>query len=214
MSKSTSRFWDWLFNRSPQNAAKPQVQSRPSEQNAQANEHANGQPIETYLEADELIASLIRLGFEETALRAPDGQLVRVNSKKELQIGCGHIVSQFQAVNQHDRHIRGIAGKCFYCGLELQGLFEKGEVTVFDAQRLSLVCDQCAQIVVSGHLCCPKHYTPLPNPDGSTTYLGPEDAKQQERQTTTTRIIQSVALLFGQDMQEESEQGPEKQNHD
>jgi len=145
----------------------------------------------------------------------PDnGQLIRAHNKLSILLGCYHIVAQFQALDQEDRHIRGIAGKCFYCDQEVQELLQKGQITVFDAERLALVCTDCGKITNSGQLCCPKHYTAVSNPDGTTTYLSPEDAEEQNRQKTTKTILSSIELLFGQNSQEIPQENCQDQNDD
>lgn len=106
--------------------------------------------------------------------------------------------------------MRGIAGKCFYCDAEYQKLSQKGQISPFDAERLSLVCADCGKITLSGQLCCPKHYTAVLNPDGTTTYLSPEDTEEQNRQNTIKNILGSMAQLFGK---ETSEQNIQDQNN-
>jgi hypothetical protein len=200
----TPKFWQWLYNRSPQNSAKPDVQPKPTKGGVDTVAPITAKPLEQYIETESIIGGLIKIGFEEGASRGPDGQLFRAHNRLSLSIGCGHIAAQLQAVDQHDRHIRGIGGPCFYCVPELQKLLQKGLISPFDAERLSLVCTDCGKITESGQLCCPKHYTAVLNPDGTTTYLSPEDAQQQERQNTMKTVLGSIALLFSQDTQEQN----------
>lgn len=214
MKKYTFKFWDWVLNRSPKNAAKPNVQSNPIDNVGSASIPIGAEPLETYLEIESILGGPIKIGLEEGSLKGPDGQLIRTSNRASILLGCNHIVAQFQALDQEDRHIRGIAGKCFHCDLEGQELLQKGKITVFDAERLSLVCSDCGKITESGQLCCPKHYTAVSNPDGTTTYLSPEDAEEQDRQNTTKTILSSIALLFGQNSLEIPQENCQEQNDD
>ena len=214
MKNFSSKFWEWLLKRSPQNAAQPNVQPNPIDSVGNINIPICTEPLDTSIETDSILGGPIKIGSEEGALKGPDGQLIRAHNKLSILLGCNHIVAQFQALDQEDRHIRGIAGKCFYCALEVQGLLQKGKITVFDAERLALVCSDCGKITNSGQLCCPKHYTAVPNPDGTTTYLSPEDAEEQNRQNTTKTILSSIALLFGQNSQEIPQENRQEQNDD
>lgn len=214
MKKYALKFWDWLLKRSPQNAAKPNVQPNPIDGIDSINASTCTEPLEQYTEIVSILGSSVKIGSEEGSLRGPNGQLIRSHNKLSIVIGCHHIVAQFQALDHEDRHIRGIAGPCFHCGSELQKLLESGKITAFDAERLSLVCTDCAKITVSGQLCCPKHYTTVSNPDGTKIYLSPEDAEEQKRQNTTKTILNSVALLFGQNSQEIPQEKHQDQNHD
>ena len=212
--KFSLKFWQWVLNRSPQNAAKPNVQSNPIDNVGNASIPIGTEPLETYRKTGFILGSPIKIGFEEGTLRGPGGQLFREHNELSIPIGCGHIVCQIQAVDQQDRHIRGIAGSCFYCAPESQKLLQKGKITALDAERLSLVCTDCGKITISGQLCCPKHYTQVTNPDGTITYLSPEDAEEQDRQNTTKTILNSVALLFGQNSQEIPQENCQEQNDD
>ena len=208
------KFWKWFFNRSPQNAATPNVQPKPTEGVDNTAASTGAEPLEQYIETESILDGPIRIGFEEGALRGPNGQLIRTRNRASILLGCHHIVCQVQAVDQQDRHIRGIAGKCFYCDLEGQELLQKGQISLFDAERLSLICTDCGKITLSGQLCCPKHYTAVVNPDGTTAYLSPEDAEEQKRQNTTKTILNSVALLFGQNSQEIPREKHQEQKDD
>ena len=210
MKNINLKFWQWLLNRSSQNAAMPNVQPNTNDSVGRINIPIDTEPLETYIETGSLLGSLIKIGSEEGALRGPNGQLIRSHNKLSILLGCNHVVTQFQALDKEDRHIRGIAGRCFYCDLEGQELLQKGLITVFDSERLSLVCTDCAKITNSGQLCCPKHYTAVSNPDGTTTYLSPEDAEEQDRQKTTKTILSSIALLFGQNSQEISQENSQE----
>jgi len=214
MKKYPFTFWEWVLKRSPQNAAKPNVQPNPIDSVDNINIPTGTEPFETYIETESILGGPIKIGSEEGTLRGPNGQLIRAHNKISILLGCHHSVAQFQALDQEDRHIRGIDGKCYYCDLEVQELLQKGQITVFDAERLSLVCTDCGKITNSGQLCCPRHYTAVSNPDGTKTYLSPEDAEAQNRKNTANTILSTIALLFRQNSQEIPQENCQEQNND
>ena len=196
------KLWNWTFHRSPQNAVQPTVQPHPIQGIDPPTMPAGAQPIDQYVETDSILGGPISIGFEQNAAKGPLGELIRARNNSLLLLGCYHVVGQSQATDKEDCHVRGIAGKCFYCELELQLLFNKGEISYLDAERLSLVCTDCGQITSSGKLCCPKHYAIVTSPDGTKTYLDPEDVEKQERQKTVGTILGSLAVLFSDESPE------------
>jgi len=194
MKNLYTKLWQWLFIRSPKNAAMPTVPQNTYQENPDT-----VLPFERYTETDSLSGTPFKVGITQQSFETPDGLLARGKDNIAALIGCGHLAYQFQAIDQEDKHIIGIAGQCFYCAQEQQQLFEAGKINQFDATRLSLVCTDCAQITDSGQLCCPKHYAMVPNPDGTKIYLSPEDIENQKRQDTVQMCLSSVALLFSPD---------------
>ena len=203
VSNFTSKLWQWVSKRSSKNAAVPNVLQNTYQENPDTR-----LPFESYTETESLSGTPFKLGFTQKSFETPDGQLVRGQDNIKALIGCGHLIHQFQSINQEDKHIIGIAGQCFYCAQDTKQLFEAGKLNQFDTIRLSLVCTDCAKITDSGQLCCPKHYAIVPNPDGTKTYLSPEDITNQKRQNTIQILLSSVALLFSSDKQ------PEEQNNE
>jgi hypothetical protein len=198
MSNFASKLWTWIFNRSPQQASNPKPVMPPDEPINYSHCEFDNQ-FESYSETQSIQGFISKLGWQETGARTPDGKLFRNHDSLALPIGCGHIVMQQQAVDQQDRHIRGIAGICFYCQQELIKASSRGEISLFDAERLSLVCSDCGKITVSGHLCCPKHYASVKGPDGKDVYLGPNEIKKQEQSQITARVLGPLLDLFSED---------------
>lgn len=213
MTNFASKLWTWLWNRSPQNAAQPNP-TAPSDQQPSGQDSASSvRPFETYIETQSIQGFFTKVGRQESGVKSPDGELLRTCDNSAVPIGCNHIVSQQQSVDQPDRHIRGIAGICFYCQQELLKALSRGEITPFDAERLSLVCSDCGKITVSGQLCCPKHYARLIGPDGTEVYLGPDDIKKQEQSRIVAKVLRPVLDLFLEEQQpKEQPQQQEKNN--
>ena len=199
MSNFASKLWDWLFNRSPKNAAMPDVQPGPAGDTVNSAQPPGAQPVEINVISQSCIGLLSRLSKEDRLMRGPDGEVVRVSDQVGILPGCEHVVIQLQAVDEKGRHIRGIAGICSACFREYQRPLEKGQISTFDAERLSLVCTDCGKITISGQLCCPKHYTSVVGPDGSATYLDEEQAREMKRQNTVRTALSIVNFLFGED---------------
>lgn len=196
MTNFASKFWNWLVNRSPQNAASPTPTAPPGQQpSGQASVHSS-RPFETYIETQSIQGFFTKVGWQESCVKTPDGELFRTRDNFALPIGCGHIARQQQPVDQPDRHIRGIAGICFYCQQDILKALSRGEITPFDAERLSLVCSDCGKVTVSGQLCCPKHYARLIGPDGSEVYLGPDDIKKQDQNRLIAKMLGPILDLF------------------
>ena len=190
------KFWRWIFNRSPQNAANPNVQMQSMENMINKYIPPGCQLIETYIDIDSNIDSGLDFGIFVNIYRGEDGNLVRVKRKISRDIGCEHTISQSQAEDKDNQHIPGRSGSCYYCLLKWQKEAQAGHITFKDAKRLSSVCTDCAHITASGHLCCPKHWKEINNPEGSPIYLGPEDIESQKRQQTLHTVLDTLATLF------------------
>jgi len=212
VSNFASKLWRWLVNRSPRDAAKPNVTSQSGQDVSTEPSSHNDNPFETYTENQYIQGMGVKVGWEEAGIRTHEGQLFRTRDNFALPIGCSHIVRQQQSVDQPDRHIRGIAGICFYCQQELLKALRRGEITPFDADRLSLVCSDCGKITVSGQLCCPKHYARLTGPDGIEVYLSPDDIKKQEQNQLIAKVLGPVLDLFLEEQQ--PKQQPQQQEKD
>jgi hypothetical protein len=196
MTNFASKLWNWLINRSPRNATQSDPTVQMDQQTTELVPACNNRPFETYIETDSIQGFVTKVGWQESGVRTPDGELFRTRENFALPLGCGHIARQQQAVDQQDQHIRGIAGICYYCQQELLKALSRGEITPFDAERLSLVCSDCGKITVSGQLCCPKHYARLAGPAGAEVYLGPEDIKKQEQNRLTSKMLGPILGLF------------------
>jgi len=205
--------WNYIFRRSQQNAAKADARYNPPEDTLDGCTPGVGQRIETNLETESIQGLFTRFVSVDGAIKHRDGQLITTRNTIAVLLGCSHVVTQLQAVDQEDQHIRGIAGKCYYCDEEIQPLIRKGQISPLDAERLSLVCSDCGKITVSGRLCCPKHYAAITNPDGTTVYLGPKDVQEQQRQSTVKMVLDSVASLFGQVDPKTPQENPQENNN-
>jgi len=191
-----SKLWNWLINRSPRDASNPNPMAQSNQGAAEQLPSTSTSPFETYMEIQGIQGFVTKVGWQETGVKTPDGELFRTRENSALVLGCGHIARQQQAVEQQDRHVRGIAGICFYCQEELLKSLRRNEITVHDFERLSLVCSDCGKITVSGQLCCPKHYARIAGPDGIELYFGPDDIKKQEQNQLISKLLGPVLDLF------------------
>ena len=207
MTDFISTIWRWIFNRSPQNAVKPNVQSNPIEDFDLNKIPAGARPIETVLNNEYMVGSPIGIISAQSAMKGTDGQLLRIQNQPSVLLGCGHLVGQMQQADDGKRYP---IGKCYYCDLENQQLLQKGKISVFDAERLSLVCSECGKITSSGQLCCPKHYVALTDPDGTTSYLSQEQVIEEKKNSIVRSVLGSLAMLLGEDVQEQPQANQEE----
>lgn len=202
MSGFASKLRSWLVARSPKKAAVPVVEPRRADETGNSPQPPWAQRIETNVNLESCIGLLSKLGAEDSLFRGPDGDLVAVSEHVSILLGCGHVVTQLQAVDEKSRHIRGIAGFCADCLAEYCSLLEEHKISAADAERLSLTCSDCGRITVSGSLRCPKHYSEMIAPDGTSIYIDAEHAKEMKRRNTVGRTLAFIDSLFGEDRQE------------
>lgn len=190
-------FWKWLFKISPDKASNPNPSPSASDAYRYTVPADGGQPIEASFEQENIIGSCLSLGVQNNIGRRSNGQLVRFLNKDSVLCGCGHPVSQLHAENEHGKpRKRGLAGKCLYCSKEYQKLLAKGLISEIDAERLSWVCSDCAQLTISGVLCCPQHYATIVDTNGNAIYLGPDEQLKQSRKELIQKILVPLSTLF------------------
>ncbi|MDI6449139.1 hypothetical protein [Anaerobaca lacustris] len=197
---------DILFRRSPKNAATPNVQPAPPATSAQSSASAPIEPLERNVEVRSIRGLLNDLHRLDGRYRSAEGELIsRCEAEEGIVLTCGHIGTAFRPSPEKDRAETWIAGLCTYCVREYQSLVEKGELDALQAERLSLICNECARMTTSGHLCCPRHSTKVTAEDGSTKYIDPDTAKSASRQSTIVKALSVLQYLFG------DPQNPQKQ---
>ena len=194
----------WLLKQSPRSSADPNPGTLPQEWNAPETPSAGVQPIEISTEEECIIGSTVSLGQQNKAAQGPADELIRAHKDVYVLCGCNHVACHVQATHkQGQQPTRGIAGKCRYCEKEYDRDVLKGRLTLFEADRRSLVCTDCARLTVSGVLSCPNHCTEVTETDGQTIYLGPEERSQLERKQTIQKILMPFTLLFSPQSQPE-----------
>jgi len=197
---------DILFRRSPKNAATPNVQAAPPAASAQSNAGAPIEPLERNVEVRSIRGLLNDLHRLDGRYRSAEGELIsRCEAEEGIALTCGHIGTAFRPSGERDRAETWIAGQCAYCVREYQHLVEKGEIDPLQAERLSLVCNECARMTTAGHLCCPRHATKVTAEDGTIQYIDPDTAKSASRQGTIAKALSVFQYLFG------DPQNPQKQ---
>jgi len=196
-----SKFLNWLYKRSPHNAADPNPSATPYDQDANDIPYNKSHPIETFIDQEAFLGSILNFGIQKGIERDANGQLIRFHKRLSIVCGCGHIVSQLQAENEHGKSPKkGLEGICFFCEQELQKMVKKGKITEIEAQRQSSVCSECARMV-SGVLCCPKHYVEVSDENGNTVYISKNEHDEQGRKKITQKILMPIALLFTEPVQ-------------
>ena len=161
------------------------------------------QPIESYFEGDRF--GPVQMGKVEFAGRDAFDQLVRESAKQHVLLRCGHVVSQVQAIETKDKKIRGIAGVCYYCALEVQE--EQNQRIRAGAPLMSsrevwlrcLVCTGCAREPVEGTLCCKRHAKHIETVNGVEIYWGQEELEVRKKEEEIAKILGLAAALFSED---------------
>jgi len=198
-------FLDILLRRSSKNAAVPKVQPGPPPASTWSNAGAPIRPLERNIEVNRVVGLLNEQCHVETRYMGADGELIYcIEDHGGLVLGCGHHGTAHISVKEATCG-RGIAGVCVYCAREYQPLVEKGEIDALQAERLSLVCNECARMTTAGHLCCPRHATKVTAEDGTIQYIDPDTAKSAARQNTIAKAVGALMCLFGEP-QEQQEQ--------
>jgi len=176
----------------------PQKQPRPAGFAASAGDRAGCRPLECNTCTDSIAGFISKVGSTQAAWIGPDRELITTEDNLSVILGCGHRAGSVQdATEKRDKNPHQIGGQCHYCAIEYGKLLAKGKISIFDAERLSLVCSDCAKITTSGLLCCPKHYVKLTGADGQEIYLDREQACRLDRQRTAAMVLGFLAGVFG-----------------
>ena len=195
MSNVAARLWHWILKRSPQNASNPNPTPIPQPPNA-GTPGGGTAPIDISADEEVIWGVDLPFGEQDSAGKGPLGELIKSRKSFSAIGACGHVMSINTREEQPKQHIRTIAGICYYCKNELSELLSKGLISPIDAQRLSLVCNECARTTVSGKLSCPRHYMAVKDGVGGELYLGPEEQEQQKREATVSKILLPLISLI------------------
>jgi len=156
-------------------------------------------PIDVCSDEDIVLGLNLRLGTYVSVDMGPDGEYRRAKRHISVLCGCGHIIrstpAQESSESKKQDPNRKLEGECYYCRQEYDVLVLSGKLSPAEAQRLSLVCSDCARITVSGKLACRKHSEAITDETGQTVFLGPDDQVQYQRQKTLQRFTSILALF-------------------
>jgi hypothetical protein len=199
-----ANLWKWLYKRSPFNPHNMPVPNPGTGPSPDRTTPARAQPLEIGTTRQPIVGSLAEFVSIQSSVRGVEGELATSEVSLAILLGCHHIVSQLQAEDKDGRHIRGIAGRCVYCSQEMQAAIASGQIDPQTADRLSLICTDCAALTASGHLCCPKHRVAVSSPDGKPIYFGPDDIEAQRKHDVMNKVWVPFMFLFGKDPQQPS----------
>lgn len=211
MRRIFSALWHWLTGRSPGKTAAttvPPIQPPPPGPPGWPSHSVPLQPREHSIEIASMGGLLNDLRYEESRYRGPDGEIIhRCHGRRHILAGCRHPIKMDQgdADSKHD-HCRQFGGLCVYCVREYQPFVETGQLDPLEAERLSMVCSDCARMTTSGHLSCPRHRAAVVGPDGTTQYVDKEAAKNMTRKDTVGKAVNTFFWLFGTSQQPESKE--------
>lgn len=195
MSNRNKTIWDFLFQGSPHNAANPDPYAQSNTNNSSPSGQ-QGKLIEEFVEFESVAGMHLNYGRKESGFIGPHGQLLRSKENISLIIGCGC------KIDADKNSGKKIAGVCQFCKEENLKELQKGKITLFNAERLSLVCTDCARRSASGLLCCPRHATRVQTEEGEI-YADPQQLEDIERKNTIQKIISPFIQLFTEDGSDE-----------
>lgn len=213
MKTFIKRVWDFLMGRSYNPTAGPTppnpAYGAPSGSGQQS---PTARPIDVCSEEDIVLGLDLRLGTHESVYMGPDGEYRRAKRHISVLCGCGHIIrstpAQESSESKNQQPNRKLEGECCYCSQEYDVLVLSGKLSPAEAQRLSLVCSDCARITVSGKLACRKHTEAITDQTGQTIFLGPDDQVEYQRQKTLHRFTGILAFFVTE------ERDPEDKSND
>ena len=211
MTRLLSAVWHWLTGRSSRNTATPAGPPMQPPAPGASGWPGTGiplQPLERSIEIASMGGLFNELRHEENRYRGPGGEIIHCcDDRRYILAGCGHPVTMGQIVTdgKHDQG-RHLGGLCVYCVREYQPFVERGQLDPLEAERLSMVCSDCAQMTTSGHLSCPRHRIAVVKPTGTTQYVDKDTAKSMARKNAVGKAVHTLAWLFGAPQETESKE--------
>ena len=130
MSLFASKIWHWLFKRSSQSASNPNPGTMPYNSGFSSTAPSGSEIIEISTEEEVLLGSTISLGNQVTAIRGPQGELIRSLKKMSVFCGCEHLVSCTQ--NAQQKRFNFFFSHTFFLQLEqllVQSIYSSSFVT-------------------------------------------------------------------------------------
>jgi hypothetical protein len=155
---------------------------------------------ESSVEIEHIIGTNVSLPSVEYTIQKTNSTEHKKN-KPSILIGC-HVVSQVQPLNTKRNRFKGIAGRCCYCYDSYIPLVQAGKMNLLDAERLSLVCSDCAKITTLGNLVCPKHCVPMQISQNQMVYIDPQTIEEREKNKPVKIIFQALVWLFTEEQKE------------
>jgi hypothetical protein len=127
---------------------------------------------------------------DKRLLENPTGGIITVENKEGIQCGCNHFIYSIEPTNSQP----GIGGQCPLCLTEAADLSTRGEISITQAEAMSLYCTLCSSRCDNcGRSICKKHTRQFTNSDATISKLCPDCLKQAEH----NRILkQTLSILF------------------
>lgn len=192
--------FDFFRMRSDKNAAQVDVSYPKPSDSTESQETI--EYTESCIEIEPIIGTNIALPSAQYTIQKPNSVDHKKN-KPSILIGCQHVVSRVQPLNTKENRFRGIAGKCCYCWDSYMPLVQAGQMHLFDAERLSLVCSDCARLTNLGNLVCPKHCVPVQVSENRVVYIDPKEIEEEKKNKPIKMVFQALGWLFTEERQQE-----------
>jgi len=130
---------------------------------------------------------------DQRLLETPTGGVITVGNKEGIRCGCNHFIYTVEPTNKQP----GLGGQCLICMAEAVDLQAKGQISLSQAEAMSLYCTLCSSRCDNcGISICKKHTQQFTNSDESTSYLCPVCIKQAERNRLLNKTLMIMLSPF------------------
>jgi len=135
---------------------------------------------------------------DKRLLETPTGGIITVGNKEGIRCGCNHFI---YAIEPNDTQ-PGLGGQCPICMTEAADILTKGQISLSQAEAMSLYCTLCSSRCDNcGRSICKKHTQQFTNSDASINYLCPDCIKQAERNRLLKQTLTVMLSPFVDDSQ-------------
>jgi len=161
--------------------------------------------IETNIDNQPIPGTITQsISKEERILQSPNGELITHSNKKGIHCGCGHLIYTIESNGQQP----GLGSRCPICAAQAVQLLNRGDVTLDQAEAMSLCCSKCsARCEGCGINVCRRHIHQFIGLDNSRAWLCDECVKQAERDKF---FKQTLTIMFSPFLDDNSLPPPAK----
>jgi len=135
---------------------------------------------------------------DKRLLETPTGGVITVGNKEGIPCGCNHFIYAIEPTNTQP----GLGGKCPFCIAEAADLLTQGQISINQAEAMSLYCTLCSSRCDNcGRSICKKHTRQFTNSDASISHLCPDCLKQAEHSRLLKQTLTIMLSPFVDDSQ-------------
>jgi len=155
-------------------------------------------PIESYYDLQRIPDSTLDIGIIVKVLQSPNNEIITANQRKGIRCGCGHHIYLIDEVLTHESIHPGLGGQCPHCAAKATDLYNKNQISLQQAEALSLYCSLCASKcdICGGNNFCARHTSKFKALDGSILNLCPECMDKAKNNKFFKETIAVLLLPF------------------